>query len=121
MSVPLRLQRTCVATYLAAIALQFYAAGLGIFGAASFVPHALLGYGLIVGAITLTVLTLIAGFPRRVVALAATLIGLTILQPVLALGLRPAAPALAALHVLNALAIFALAALVARRTLRPAA
>jgi hypothetical protein len=52
MSLPYRLQRTCVKSYLGAIALQFYAAGLGVFGATSFMPHTLLGYGLILGAAT---------------------------------------------------------------------
>lgn len=116
MSLPNRLQRTCVASYLGAIALQFYAAGLGVFGAVNFVPHALLGYGLIIGAITLTVLTITARLPRRAVALAAALIPLTILQPVFALVLRSPAPALSALHTLNALVIFAVAVAVARHS-----
>jgi hypothetical protein len=114
MSLPQRLQRTCVKSYLGAIALQFYAAGLGVFGAANFVPHALLGYGLIIGAVTLTVLTVTAGLPRRAVVLAAVLIPLTILQPVLAVALRAPAPAVSALHTLNALVIFGIAAAVAR-------
>ena len=120
MSLVQRAQRTCAVTYLAALALQFYAAGLGLFGATSFAPHALLGYGLVIGATTLTGLTLAARLPRSTVMLAATLIPLTLLQPVLALLPRASAPALAALHTVNALAIFSLAALVARRS-RPAA
>jgi hypothetical protein len=113
-------QRTCAATYLLALALQFYAAGLGIFGAASFVPHALLGYGLVLGAVTLAALTLLARLPRRTAQLAGALVPLTALQPVLALAPRPDAPAVAALHAVNALAIVALAALVAQRS-RPRA
>ena len=115
-----RAQRACVVSYIVALALQFYVAGLALFGAASFVPHALLGYGLVVGAVTLTALTLAARFPRRTVILATSLIPLTMLQPVLALVLRESAPALAALHTLNALLIFSLALVVAQRT-RPAA
>ena len=115
-----RAHRACAVSYIVALALQFYVAGLALFGAASFVPHALLGYGLVIGAATLTVLTIAARFPRRTVALATGLIPLTVLQPVLALVLRPAAPALAALHTLNALLIFVLALVVAQRT-RPAA
>ena len=114
-----RAQRACVVSYIVALALQFYVAGLALFGAASFVPHALLGYGLVVGALTLSALTVAAGFPRRTVAIATSLVPLTLLQPVLALVLRPAAPALAALHTLNALLIFSLALAVAQRT-RPA-
>ena len=115
-----RAQRACVVSYIVAVALQFYVAGLALFGAASFVPHALLGYGLVVGALTLAALTMAARFPRRTVALALSLIPLTFLQPVLVLVLRASAPPLAALHTLNALLIFALALLIAQRT-RPAA
>ncbi len=116
MSLVQKAQRACAVSYIFAIAIQFYAAGLGLFGAASFVPHALLGYGLIIGAVTLTGLTVAARFPIRTIALAASLIPLTLLQPVLALTLRITAPSLAALHTLNALLIFTLAMLVARRT-----
>ncbi len=115
-----RVQRACAVSYIAALALQFYVAGLALFGAASFVPHAVLGYGLVVGALTLTALTMAARFPRRTVSLAMSLVPLTLLQPVLVLVLRPSAPPLAALHTLNALLIFSLALLVAQRT-RPAA
>ncbi len=116
MSLVQRAHRACVVSYLAAVALQFYAAGLALFGAAGFGPHALLGYGLVLGAATLTALTAAAGYPRRTVAFAAGLVLLTVLQPVLALSLRASAPALAALHALNALVIFSLAAIVAQRT-----
>lgn len=115
MSLVHRAQRVCVVTYLASLALQFYAAGLAIFGATSFVPHALLGYGLVIGALTVTILTLAARFPVRIVALAAALIPLTVLQPVFALTLRPTPP-VAALHAFNAIVIFSLAVYVAART-----
>ena len=120
MSLIQKAQRACVVSYLGALAVQFYAAGLGLFGATGFMPHALLGYGLIIGATTLTGLTLAARFPRRTIALAAALIPLTLLQPVLALTMRVPAPSLAALHTLNALLIFTLAMIVARQT-RPIA
>ncbi len=116
MSLVQKAQRACAVSYLFALAIQFYAAGLGLFGATGFGTHALLGYGLIIGAATLTGLTVAARFPWRTVALAASLIPLTVLQPVLALALRVSAPSLAALHILNALLIFTLAMLVARRT-----
>jgi hypothetical protein len=111
-----RAQQTCAATYLVALALQFYALGLGIFGAASFMPHATLGYLLIVGAMTLAALTLFARLPRPTVLLAAAIVPLTILQPVLALVPRASAPAVAALHAVNALVIVALAGVVAFRS-----
>ncbi|HVE79887.1 MAG TPA: DUF6220 domain-containing protein [Gemmatimonadaceae bacterium] len=111
----LRLQRTCLVLYLGALALQFYAAGLGLFGAASFVPHALLGYGLILGATILLALTAAARLPRRAVLLAAGVLTLAVLQPVLAIALR-GTPALAALHPVNALLIVAVAARIAAST-----
>lgn len=111
-----KLQRTCVASYLAAVALQIYVMGLALFGVTSFMPHALLGYGMIAGAVILTVLTVTAKLPRRAQLFAAAVLVLTVLQPMLVLTLRGRAPALAALHPVNALVIFALAAVVARST-----
>jgi energy-coupling factor transporter transmembrane protein EcfT len=112
----LRLQRTCVYSYLAAVALQVYMLGLALFGVTSFMPHAIWGYLMILGALLLVVLTLSAKLPRRAVWLSIGVLSLTILQPVLVLMVRGSAPALAALHPLNALVIFALAASVARST-----
>ncbi len=112
-------QRTCVATYLVALALQFYAAGLGAFGATTFVPHAMIGYGLVIGALTLATLTAAAGLSRRARLLAVGLVPLTMLQPVLALAPRMSAPAVSALHTVNALLIVFVAAMVARES-RPA-
>ncbi len=111
-----RLQRTCLASFLGAIGLQVYVMGLAIFGVTSFMPHAMLGYGMIVGAIILTVLTVTAKLPRRAQVMAGVILVLTVLQPVLVLALRGRAPALAALHPLNALVIFALATVVMRST-----
>lgn len=116
MSLAYKLPRTCVASYLAAIGLQIYVMGLALFGVTSFLPHALLGYGMILGALILTVLTVTAKLPRRAQLLAAAVFALTLLQPVLVLVLRGRAPVLAALHPVNALVIFALASLVARTT-----
>ncbi len=119
MTVVLRLQRTCLGLFLASVALQVYAAGLGLFGATSFVPHATLGYLMVVGALILLVLTVIAKLPRPAIVLAGLVLGLTILQPILILQLRASLPALAALHPFNALLIFALAASIARSTRKP--
>src|SRR5688572_18229763 len=115
-----QVQRTCAGTYLAALALQFYAAGLAVFGVTTFVPHALLGYGLVLGAITLATLTSVARLPRQTVLLAMALVPLSILQPLLALLPRVAAPAVSALHLVNALLIALIAAIIARRS-RPVA
>jgi len=119
MALALKLHRTCVFLYLAAIALQFYAAGLAVFGASSFMTHAMFGYSMIIGAIILLVLTFAARLSRRTKLLAAGVLFLTALQPVLAL-IRSPIPVLAALHPVNALIIFALAARIAASTGVPA-
>jgi hypothetical protein len=111
-----QLQRTCLGLYIAAVAVQVYAAGLALFGATSFVPHAVLGYLLIPGAVVLLALTAAVRPPRPAVLLAALILALAMLQPVLALAVRGRAPVLAALHPLNALLIVALAAWIARGT-----
>ena len=116
MSVALRLQRTCVWLYLGSLALQFYAAGLALFGMTSFMSHALLGYGLILGALTLLALTVAARLGRRSLGLAFGLLLLVVLQPVLAVGVRSQYPWLAALHPVVALVIFGLALEIARGT-----
>ena len=120
MALALRLQRTCAVLYLAAIALQFYAAGLAIFGVSTFMSHALFGYSMILGATILLILTLVARLPGRTKMLATLVLGLTVLQPVLAL-IRTPVPALAALHPVNALIIFAIAARIASSTALPTA
>ena len=119
MSLVHRAQRTCVMTYLAALAIQFYAAGLAVFGVTTFTTHALLGYGLVIGALTLATLTAAARMPRRLIARTAALVPLSILQPILALAPRVDVPALSALHTVNALLIVLVAASVARES-RPA-
>ena len=116
MSLVQRAQRTCATTYLAALALQFYAAGLAAFGATTFTAHALLGYGLVIGAVTLATLTAAARMPRRLIRRAVALVPLSILQPILALVPRVDAPALSALHTVNALLIVLVAASVARES-----
>jgi hypothetical protein len=120
MSAVLRLQRSCVGLYLASVGLQVYAAGLALFGVTSFVPHAVLGYLMILGAIILFVLTAVARQSRRALVCAALIVGLAVLQPVLVLVLRSSSPAVAALHPLNAILMVTLAMLIARSTQQPA-
>lgn len=109
-------QRTCAATYLLALALQFYALGLAVFGVTSFVPHALLGYGLVLGATILATLTAVARLSRTTIRLAVALVPLCILQPMLALLPREHAPIVSALHAVNAMLIVLIAAVVARNS-----
>ncbi len=115
MALALKLQRTCVFLYLGAIVLQFYAAGLAVFGVSSFMTHALFGYSMILGAIILLVLTFVAKLAGRVKILAVLVLILTVLQPVLALIRRPIYT-LSALHPVNGLLIFAIATRIAVST-----
>lgn len=121
MSGVLRLQRTCVGLFLASVGLQVYAAGLALFGVTSFMPHAMFGYLMIIGAVILVVLTALARLPRRALVCAALILALALLQPVLVLVLRSTTPAVAALHPMNALLMLTLAMLITRSTERPAA
>ena len=113
-------QRTCAGTYLLALALQFYALGLAVFGVTSFVPHALLGYGLVLGAVFLATLTMVARLSRTTIRLATALVPLCIIQPMLALLPREHAPVVSALHAVNAMLIVLIAAVVARNSKPPA-
>ncbi len=115
MHLALRLHRACAIVFLAAVAAQAYTAGLAVFGVTKFTSHAILGYLTLVGASLLLALTLLARIPRPGRMLAASVLLLTILQPVLALAPRSRAPVLSALHPVNALLIFALAIRMARR------
>ena len=116
----LRLQRTCIGLYLVSVGLQVYAAGLALFGVTSFVPHAVLGYLMIVGALILFLLTAVARLSRSALVFAALIVGLAVLQPVLVLVVRSTTPALAALHPLNAILMATLAMLITRHTKQPA-
>lgn len=109
-----RLQRSCLGLYLGAIGLQVYAAGLALFGVTSFMPHAVLGYLMIIGALILVILTAMARLPRRALMCALLILALAILQPILVLILRASSPAIAAMHPLNAVLMIGLAMLILR-------
>lgn len=102
-----------------AVVLQFVLAGSGAFDTAAkdeaFQPHRLLGYGILLGAVLLTVIGAIARVPGRLIGTAGLVAGLALLQPVI----RVIAGALGAgdsstlagelvfgLHALNGLIIF---------------
>jgi energy-coupling factor transporter transmembrane protein EcfT len=116
MSMALRLQRSCLGLYLASVGLQVYAAGLALFGVTSFMPHAILGYLMIIGALFLVILTAVAKLPRRALMFSFIILSLAILQPVLVLVLRSSSPAIAAMHPLNAVLMIGLAVLIARNS-----
>jgi hypothetical protein len=94
--------------------LQFFLAGLGIFGAESFSAHESVGWT--VHTITLLVFVLAIAGPRtgRDIGMGFVLAALTTLQVSLP-GLRGDAPWLAAFHPVLALAVLGLAAHIGRR------
>ena len=103
--------------FLVALVVQFFLAGLGVFGAESFEAHRTLGYALQGGAILLLLLALVGRLGRSVIWPTALLVVLAIVQSLLAAA-KDDARYLAALHVVNALAIVVLAQLVAYRAWR---
>ena len=106
-----------VASYLVVVVVvQFFLAGLGVFGSTGYDAHRGVGFVLLAASLVLLVLAVVAKLPKRVITLAAVLLGLNILQAVLAN--IDDVPELAALHVVNALAIFVLAHFIMRRSWR---
>ncbi len=89
---------------MAGLALQFYLAGMGMFGASSFEAHRVVGYLVVLLILILLLLALIRRGPRRLLAMSALLAVLVIVQ-VLLPSLRSSVPLLAALHPVNAMAL----------------
>lgn len=92
--------------FLAGAVLQFFLAGLGVFGTgASFEIHATVGIILIIVSIVLLILALIlfsvGNLARESARLAGLLVILMLVQWVLVEAFSDAAPALAALHPVN--------------------
>lgn len=115
--------------FVAAVVVQFFLAGAGVFRAkrgadehlfesSSFDAHRALGDVLLPGSLLLLLLIVIAWSDRRTIVHTAVLFLLTaILQPVLS-GLGEDSPWVAALHAVNGLVILALASLLAHRAWR---
>jgi hypothetical protein len=94
---------------------QFYTAGLAVFGVTSFAAHQRGGWlAQLLGLMTV-ILLLVARVPYKVSRLAILVFVLTILQPVLAFAVRQSLPALSALHPVNGIAILAVCILLERR------
>jgi lysylphosphatidylglycerol synthetase-like protein (DUF2156 family) len=104
--------------FLAGAVLQFFLAGLGVFGAASFGPHETLGKLLALASLILLVLAVIlaltGGLSRRRAGLAALLFALMVVQWSLVELFSESAPALAALHPVNGLLVLSVAFALAR-------
>lgn len=100
------------------IAAQFYAAGLGLFGATSFVPHAIIGWSFILFSTVLLIAALLSPRRRAFAGLAVVVLLLSVSQPAIVFGLRPW-PAAAAIHPLVGLIIAGLLVTMARRAAMP--
>lgn len=112
-----RAHRTVGWGFVGLVVLQFFLAGIGVFGAASFDAHAINGTLLLVLALVLVLLALAGRLGGGVIAISVLLFVLTGVQGALP-GLRDGAAVIAALHPLNALALLVLGHAVAHgRTL----
>jgi hypothetical protein len=97
------------------VPVQFYAAGIGIFGAGSLQAHSLLGWSMLLLAFFSLVSSIVARAGTEGVLQASALLLLIILQPILVFVPRAAFPAVSALHPLNGLAIGIIAYVIHRR------
>ncbi len=88
--------------YLLGVVVQFFLAGLYIFGGASIESHRVLGFILAAGALLLLILTVVGRLPRRTAVLTVLLLALSVLQSVL---VNVDIDEVAALHPVNALII----------------
>ena len=97
---------------MAAIVLQFFLAGIGIFGAASIQAHRITGYFITLAAVLLLAFALIGQLGRPRIMFSAILIVLLVVQIAL---IESKQPWIEALHPLNALAILGVTAQLAMR------
>jgi uncharacterized protein DUF6220 len=104
--------------FVAGAMLQFFLAGLGVFGATSFSPHetvgTLLGIASPILLVLAAILALTGSLSRGKAALVALLFALMVLQWLLVAAFSQGAPALAALHPVNGLLVVSVAFAVAR-------
>lgn len=96
----------------AAIVLQFFFAGLGVFHAGGFGPHIADGYLILLASLVLLILSLIGGLGMRRIGNSAALLALMIIQVLLLSG----PPIVQALHPLNAILILGAAVHLAIRS-----
>jgi Family of unknown function (DUF6220) len=102
-------------TYLLGVVVQFFLAGLGVFGTTSYDAHRALGFILGLLAVVLLVLAVGAKLPRPLSGLALLLVLLNILQIVL---IQIDIGEIRALHLVNALAIALVANMLVQRSRR---
>jgi hypothetical protein len=99
--------------YLLGVVVQFFLAGLTIFGGTSIESHRVLGFILAAGALLLLILAVVGRLPRRTAVLTVLLLGLSVLQVVL---VRVGVDEVAALHPVNALAVALVAYVLMQRS-----
>jgi hypothetical protein len=104
---------------LAAVVVQFFLAGLGVFaGANTFQTHVAFGWAILLVMLIALVPAFTAQLPWRTIGLTAFLPVLVYLQTVLIQLWHAGLSGIAALHVVNGLAIFSLAGFLALRSRR---
>jgi hypothetical protein len=89
--------------YLLGVVAQFFLAGLGAFHATGYDAHRALGFILGIGSVVMFVVAVVGRLPRVTLLITLLLLGLNVLQIVLA---NIDVEAIAALHAVNALLIF---------------
>lgn len=103
------------AIYLVGAVVQFFLAGLGVFGASSYDAHRAFGLILVLVTLVLLVLSIVGRMPRTTIILTVALLGLNVLQMVLA---NTDVGEIAALHPVNGVVIVFLAYELTQRSRR---
>ncbi|MGH3007427.1 MAG: DUF6220 domain-containing protein [Gaiellaceae bacterium] len=103
------------AVYLVGAVVQFFLAGLGVFGASSYDAHRAFGLILVLVTLVLLVLSIVGRMPRTAIILTVVLLGLNVLQMVLA---NTDVGEIAALHPVNGVVIVFLAYELTQRSRR---
>ena len=101
-------------TFVAALVVQVFLAGAGLFELIDFTPHGLLGWTLPLVPIVLLILAILARVDRRTLLVGLAVLVVAFVQPELAAA-RYEAPIVAAFHPLNAILLVYLAWTLARR------
>jgi hypothetical protein len=109
---------------LLAVVVQFFLAASGAFDTApnveSFQPHRLLGYGIVLVAVLMTLVAAVTRMPGRVIGMAGLVAGLALVQSVIRVVAKafgePAGQLVFGVHAVNGLVIMAAAAMIVRQT-----
>jgi hypothetical protein len=101
--------------YMLGVVVQFFLAGLALFGSASYESHEGLGYVLGLVSVALLAIAVVAKMPRTLTGLSIILLALNVAQIIF---LRIDIEEIKALHVVNALAIALVANMLVHRSRR---